>query len=107
MVSPRLQLVVLLIATLIFSAAQCVASCAAESSKPAPPPCHQHSAPGHQLAASCASDFLVPDAHRESTAYVIAIGLPITLTVASAPLFIALETTPFADFSPPFRILRI
>jgi hypothetical protein len=105
--SARVQFVALLIATLVFSAAQCVASCAAESSKPASPPCHQHSAPGHELAASCAPDFLVPDAHRSPTIYAIAIHLPVMLTVRSTPLFIAVETPPFADFSPPSRILRI
>ncbi len=102
MVSARVQLVALLIATLIFSAAHCVASCAAESCKPAPPPCHQH-----KLAASCAYDFLVPDAHGLPTTSAIAIHLPVTLTVPSTPLFIAIETGPFADFSPPSRILRI
>jgi hypothetical protein len=107
MCSARLQLVALLIATLIFSAAQCAASCAAKTCKPAPPPCHQHSAPGHELAASCAYDFLVPDAHRSSTTYAIAIDLPVMLTVRSTPLFIAIETPPFADFSPPSGILRI
>jgi hypothetical protein len=105
--SARVQFIALLIATLVSSAAHCVASCAAESVKPAPPPCHQHSAPGHELAASCTSDFLVPDAHRSLTTYAIAIGLPVMLTVRSTPLFIAVETPQFADFSPPSRILRI
>jgi len=102
MVSARIQLVALLIATLIFSAAQCMASCAAESSKPALPPCHQH-----KVVVSCAYDFLVPDANRLPITYALAIPLPVMLTVASTPLFIAVETTPSADFSPPSRILRI
>lgn len=106
MVSARVPFVALLIATLLCSAAQCMATCATDSFKPAAPPCHQHPAPSHELAASCGHDFLVPDAHRSSTANWIAIGEP-GLTLQIAPLFVAIESAPFENFSPPSGNLRI
>ncbi len=106
MASTRFQLVTLLIATLIFSAVQCVASCADVSPKPAVPPCHQHKAPGHDLAASCAPDFVVPVGHPSPAAGGIAIGEPV-VTLQSAPLFAATDTARLPDFSPPSSILRI
>jgi hypothetical protein len=106
MVSARVQLVALLIATLLCGAAQCMATCATDSFKPAAPPCHQRQAPSHELAASCGHDFLVPDAHRSPAANWIAIGEP-GLTLRITPRFVAVESVPFQNFSPPSGILRI
>jgi len=108
MASARVQLVALLIATLIFSAAQCVASCAVEDFRPATPPCHPHSVPGHEIAAACGHDFLLPDAHPLSAA----IDLPVAAIEISHSLTAAVLSTVPA-FSPPApersrsRILRL
>jgi hypothetical protein len=102
MASARIQLVALLIATVIFGAAQCMASCAALDTKPVAPPCHQHQAPGHEEA-SCGHDFLLPDAHRSSIDLGIAIGLP-ELTIEIAHSF-ADTASLIPAISPPGRLL--
>src|SRR5581483_393803 len=63
MITRRAHFVVLIVAALLFGAAQCVASCAAQGCpSPAPPPCHQHSSPQqHHVAAGCTFEFLLPD----------------------------------------------
>src|SRR5580704_18049036 len=96
----RVHLVALLIMALIFSAAQCVASCAAEGSSPAAPPCHQHKAPAHETSAACGHDFLVPDEHRSSPAPVAANRLPVA-TVPSTNWLVTVEASAPPAFSPP------
>src|SRR5580658_3221459 len=96
----RVHLIALLIVALIFSAAQCVASCAAEGSSHAVPPCHPHKAPAHETSAACGHDFLVPDAHSSSPAHIAAIWSNVP-TVASAPALVAAVAFRVPASSPP------
>src|ERR1039458_4385087 len=89
----RTHFVFLLILALVFSAVQCLASCAAESCGSTVPPCHQHSTPHHETSNACSHDFLIADAHGSSPIRTIAIG-PV------ADSFVT-EIWVTADFSPP------
>src|ERR1700733_14852268 len=96
----RLQLVALLIVALIFGAAQCLASCAAEGSRSAVPPCHQHQVPHHELAASCGHDFLVPPAHRLSAGHAATVAL-LRPALQQAPSFIVAAAPWALALAPP------
>jgi hypothetical protein len=98
----RFQLVVLLVAALIFSGAQCLAACAAEGCSPAAPPCHQHQhpAPGHETSATCGHDFLIPSVHRSSLAHIADIGFSLPSN-EDTPSFVIAETPSVPAFSPP------
>jgi hypothetical protein len=94
----RVQIVGLLILALILGAAQCVASCAADSCKPSAPPCHRHSAPNHVTAASCTQDFLLPDAH--ALPHVAPIGF-VAVNFEVANPFVVASILAQREFSPP------
>src|ERR1700722_12925967 len=96
----RVQIVALLIVALIFGAAQCLASCAADGGRSPAPPCHQHPAPSHQLAALCGHDFLVPDSHRLSGGHAAAVAFH-PPTVRTAPSFIVPLNSWVPTDSPP------
>src|ERR1700733_3773044 len=99
---PRVQLVALLIVTLIFSAVQCLASCAAESCSPAVPPCHQHSTPHHETSNACSHDFVLPLIHAVA---IEPVSLVITIE-SSLVIEVGVTSPPDRSLSSP-RILRI
>jgi hypothetical protein len=106
MFAPRVHLVALLILALICCATQCVAARAADSGKPAAPPCH----PQHASSAACSQDFELPAAHAVLI-HVTAVdfqapALETPLLVVAAPVQKTIATSPpDPAFSP--GILRI
>ncbi|MBV9768772.1 MAG: hypothetical protein JOZ32_04305 [Bryobacterales bacterium] len=98
----------LLIATLIFSATECVASCANQGCNAAVPPCHQHEAPAHETAPACPHDFVLPGAQTWSVAHIPliepGIGLPLA-AVASNLTLLVVKISISSALSPPDPIL--
>ena len=92
----RVHLVALLIVTLMFSAGQCVVTCAADGPHPVVPPCHQHKTPVHETSADCGHDFLLPDAHHHMASSGLA--QPIVENTLS---FVVIVTSAALVFSPP------
>ena len=96
----------LLILALVFSALQCLASCAAESCSSAVPPCHQHSTPHHETSNACSHDFLIADAHGSSLIRTVAIG-PVAARTLNAYSFVGTEIWVAAVSLSSPSILRI
>src|SRR5579863_5826109 len=98
----RIHLVALLIVALVFSAVQCLASCATESCSSAVPPCHHHSTPHHETSNACSHDFVLPVIHA------VAIG-PVALVITietSLVIEVGVTSPPERSLSSP-KILRI
>jgi hypothetical protein len=109
MTARRAHFGALLILTLIFSAVQCMASCASDDCSSALPPCHQHS---HATSSACTQVFLVPDAHGSLLAHIATLAF-VAPAIASADWFVVTGTSTAPAFSPPklslpaLSILRI
>jgi hypothetical protein len=100
MTARRAHFGALLILMLIFSAVQCMASCAADDCSSALPPCHQHQNPSHATSTACTQDFLVPDAHGSSLAHAATLVF-VAPEIYNANWFVVSRTSMAPAFSPP------